>query len=189
MIEKIIKKEDFITTSWSGGATTQLLIYPENAEFSNKDFLFRISSATFTSTESTFSNFRNYQRYILPLEGMLSVRHDKLYFRNLEKFEVEYFDGAWTTYSENTLDCRDYNFIYRKGSYAAMKILGEKDLMEVDSNSVITLFSTQDSSFCINEKDYSLTGFSLLLIDTEEDRLEIEIKELESPIIATVFTK
>ncbi len=82
--------------------------------FSEKDFLWRISSATFTSTESNFSDFSGYQRYILPLEGKLRVYHEGLYSRELDKYEVEYFDGSWSTSSENTLDCRDYNFIVKK---------------------------------------------------------------------------
>lgn len=33
---KIIDKEDFIVTKWTGGETTQLFIYPEDAIFSEK---------------------------------------------------------------------------------------------------------------------------------------------------------
>lgn len=81
MKEKIIKQEDFITSKWAGGETTQLHIYPEDAVFSDRDFLWRISSATFTSTESSFSDFNGYQRYILPLEGKLGLEHSGLYKR------------------------------------------------------------------------------------------------------------
>ncbi|HHZ00904.1 MAG TPA: HutD family protein, partial [Tissierellia bacterium] len=93
---KIIDKEDFIVTKWTGGETAQLFIYPEDAVFSEKKFLWRVSSATFTSTESRFSDFTGYQRYILPLKGKLSLYHEGLYNRELDKYEVEYFDGSWT---------------------------------------------------------------------------------------------
>lgn len=144
MKEKIIRKEDFITTKWSGGETTQLTIYPEDAIFSEKNFLFRISSATFTTTESKFSDFTGYQRYILPLEGRLSLRHEGLYNRNLEKYEVEYFDGSWSTFSENTLDCRDYNFIVKNGNPAKMQILNEGDKYIFKPSQLVTIFSTKD---------------------------------------------
>ena len=44
---KIISKSDFIVNNWSGGKTTELFIYPKGASLSKRDFICRISSATF----------------------------------------------------------------------------------------------------------------------------------------------
>lgn len=188
MKEKVIKKEDFITTKWAGGETTQLAIYPEDAIFSEKDFLWRISSATFTSTESKFSDFSGYQRYILPLEGKLSVYHDGLYNRKLDRYEVEYFDGSWSTYSENTMDCRDYNFIVKNGNLARMQILKEGDEYLLKGSEIVTIFSMNDFVLNLKEREEKrdMDGFSLLVLEIDDEE-KISITRANSPVIITEF--
>ena len=188
MKEKIITKEDFITTKWAGGETTQLAIYPEDANFSQKDFLWRVSSATFTSTESKFSDFSGYQRYILPLEGKLRISHEGLYNRELDKYEVEYFDGSWSTFSENTLDCRDYNFIVKSGNLAKMQILKEGDDYLLKSSEIVTVFSMNDFvlDLCNHGEKRDINGFSLFVLETDDDE-KISITRANSPVIITEF--
>ena len=188
MKEKIIKKEDFITTKWAGGETTQLAIYPEDAIFSNKDFLWRVSSATFTATESKFSAFSGYQRYILPLEGKLSVNHEGLYSRELEKYDVEYFDGSWSTFSQNTLDCRDYNFIVKGGNLAKMQILNKGDEYLLKGSEIVTIFSMYDFVLSLNNHDErrDIDGFSLYVLETDKEE-KISIENADSPVIITEF--
>lgn len=188
MKEKIIRKEEFLTTKWSGGETTQLFIYPEGADFSKRDFLFRVSSATFTSTESQFSNFYGYQRYILPLEGSLKVYHKGLYNRDLNKYDVEYFDGGWSTFSENTLDCRDYNYIVKSGTKATMQILNEGDTLVVNGSSILTIFSVDDFTLVSEnlEGERKVDGFSLFVFVTDKDE-HIHIRKSKLPVIITVF--
>lgn len=187
MKEKIIKKEDFITTKWAGGETIQLAIYPEDAIFSDKDFLWRISSATFSSTESNFSNFSGYQRYILPLEGKLSLYHQGLYKQELDKYEVDYFDGNWNTSSKNTIDCMDYNFILKGGSIGKLQILKEGDEYLLKGSQIITMFSMDDFVLNLNykEKRY-IDGFSLFIIETENEE-KINITAANLPVIMTEF--
>lgn len=189
MKEKIIMKEEFITTKWDGGETTQLAIYPEDAIFSCKDFLWRVSSATFTSTQSKFSDFSGYQRYILPLNGRLSVYHNGLYSRELDKYEVEYFDGSWSTFSENTLDCRDYNFIVKSGYFAKLQILNKGDEYLLKGSKILSVFSVKDFAlnlFNKNEKK-DMDGFSLLVLETDSEE-KISITRADSPVIITEFT-
>ncbi len=188
MKERIITKRGFITTKWAGGETTQLAIYPQDAVFSQKDFLWRISSATFTSTESKFSDFSGYQRYILPLEGTLSLSHKGLYNRKLEKFEVEYFDGSWDTFSENALDCRDYNFIVKNGNLAKLQILNKGDKYTFKGSEIATVFSKEDFvlELCNKGEKREIEGFSLLVLETEVEE-EIKIIGCDSPVIITEF--
>ena len=183
-------KEDFVTTKWAGGETTQLIIYPQDAVLSQRNFLFRISSATFTSTESKFSDFTGYQRYILPLEGSLSVSHEGLYNRNLEKYEVEYFDGSWSTFSENTLDCRDYNFIIKNGNLAKMQVLREGEEYILKPNQIVTIFSKEDIVLHLdsNNEKRDIDGFSLLVLETEREK-RISIVRADEPVIITEFRK
>ena len=188
MKEKIITKEDFKTTKWAGGETTQLAIYPEDADFADRDFLWRISSATFTGMESTFSDFSGYQRYLFPLEGELFVSHKGLYSRELKKYEVEYFDGGWETSSNNSLDCRDYNFIVKSEYPAKLQILGEGDKYNLKPSTMVTLFSTENFVVELGmEKDKrEIDGFSLYILDMD---LETDIRptSASNPVIITEF--
>lgn len=188
MKEKVISKEDFLTTKWSGGETTQLAIYPEDEMFSNKEFLWRVSSATFTSKESNFSDFSSYHRYILPIEGKLNLFHKGLYNRVLDKYEVEYFDGSWTTFSTNTLDCRDYNFIVKSGNDAKMQILKNRDEYSFMDSTIVTMFSMNDFiiSFRNQEEKRNINGFSLFIVEIEKET-KIRIIEASTPVIITEF--
>lgn len=188
MKDRIIRGSDFVTTSWAGGETTQLAIYPEDGNFSERDFLWRISSATFTSTSSKFSDFTGFQRYLLPLEGKLSVSHKGLYGRDMEAYEVEYFDGAWETTSENSLDCRDYNFIVRSGSRAKLQILKEGSEYQIKDSGIITLFSTDP--FVAELESANITrdveGFALYIVEVEE-KDKIRISCAKKPVVLTEF--
>ena len=188
MKEKIMKKKDFITTKWGGGETTQLMIYPENAVFADRDFSFRVSSAIFTSTSSDFSDFTGYQRYILPLKGNLKLYHKALYNRTIDEYEVEYFDGSWSTFSENTIDCRDYNFIVKNGSIAKMQILKEKDKYVLKDSQIVTIFSTEDYEIQIEEGLKRLEGFSLLFLETDRE-YNMEIMKASVSVVLTEFLK
>ena len=42
---ELIKKNQYKTTQWSGGTTTELLIYPSTSKYSERNFKWRISSA------------------------------------------------------------------------------------------------------------------------------------------------
>jgi len=188
MREFIFKKEDFNVTKWAGGETTQLAIYPYDADFSERDFLWRVSSATFTSTSSEFSNFSGFQRYILPLKGKLNLYHEKLYQRKLTEFEAEYFDGSWKTLSENTLDCMDYNFIVKNGSTAKLQIIGEKEEYTLKSSYVMTLFSLDDFEIEIEGfgEIRKVDGFSLFVIENDQEK-KAKITKATSPVIVTEF--
>ena len=188
MKERVIKTEDFKTTKWAGGETIQLAIYPEDAVFADRDFLWRISSATFTGTESTFSDFSGYQRYLLPLEGELSVSHKGHYSRKLEKYDVEYFDGSWETTSENSLDCRDYNFIVRSGRSSKLQVLHEGDEIRLKSNEIVTLFSAEDYEIelGIEGGTRSIKGFNLYIMEIEHDT-KLSITSASKPVILTEF--
>ena len=94
---KIIRKSEQITSAWSGGTTTQLFIYPENASYQERNFLFRISTATVEIEESVFTKLPGISRQIMILDGTLKLEHTGRYTKILHKFETDYFDGNWET--------------------------------------------------------------------------------------------
>lgn len=70
-----LKQEDFATSHWSGGTTTQLLIWPEGASYASREFSVRISSATVELPVSDFTPLPGVTRYITPLSGGFTLTH------------------------------------------------------------------------------------------------------------------
>lgn len=190
MITKIINSNEFIKTSWSGGDTTEFIIYPNGSTLSKRDFDFRISSATFTSTSSTFSDYTGYERYILPLTGKLSVSHEGLYERNLSAYELEYFMGDWTTNSTNTLDCADFNFIVKKDCHSNLSILESQSVFVPKKNGVLCIYSRDEFSIVVNESEkIEVSSNSLLYIEEDITLYNIKVEKSNSPVIFCEFSK
>jgi environmental stress-induced protein Ves len=111
MKTKIIKKEIFKTSLWSGGTTTELYIYPEDSIYQKKDFYFRLSSATVDLEQSTFTPLEGIKRYIAPIDGSLKLFHqDKTV--ELDPYECYVFDGGIETTSEGKVT--DFNLMLSK---------------------------------------------------------------------------
>ena len=104
---------DYITTKWSGGLTTQLGIAPEGAVYADRDFLWRLSSATVEDAESDFTALPDYERLISTLEGTIELNHNGGEKLTLQPYEVHRFDGGDDTHSWGR--CRDFNLMLRKG--------------------------------------------------------------------------
>ena len=56
--------EDYLSTKWSGGQTTELLVEPDSSSLAKRDFDFRLSTATVTMNTVEFSDFTGYQRIL-----------------------------------------------------------------------------------------------------------------------------
>lgn len=108
-----ITPEDFVVSNWSGGTTMQLAIGPAGAVYANRNFLWRISSATVTLPESDFTPLPDYMRYISPLHGEMILSHNGSSERALAPCEIHLFDGADATHARGT--CTDFNLMLRKG--------------------------------------------------------------------------
>ena len=109
---------DYITTKWSGGLTTQLGIAPAGAVYADRDFLWRLSSATVEDAESDFTALPDYERLISTLEGTIELNHNGGEKLTLNPYEVHRFDGGDDTHSWGR--CRDgsSSICWRKRSSA-----------------------------------------------------------------------
>ena len=108
-----LTSKDYRTSRWSGGETTELLIWPRDAVYGQRDFLFRVSSATVELNESTFTALPDYHRLIATLEGTITLCHDGGAPLTLAPYQVHAFDGGSETVSLGR--CRDFNLMLRKG--------------------------------------------------------------------------
>ena len=105
--------QDYATSRWSGGETTQLMIWPRDAVYGERTFCWRLSSATVELEKSTFTALPAYDRLIATLEGTITLRHDGGEPLTLAPYEVHAFDGGSETTSLGR--CRDFNLMLRKG--------------------------------------------------------------------------
>lgn len=96
---------------WSGGTTQELFIYPKTATAQDRNFDFRISTATVEVEESTFTNYQGYLRKLMVLEGELTILHENHYSIQLLPFEQDSFSGDWNSTSKGKV--RDFNVIYK----------------------------------------------------------------------------
>ncbi len=109
---KVLKKEDWKISEWSGGITNEIFIYPFSSNYASRNFKGRISIAT-TNTEdkSLFTSLPNVDRFISKLDGKMKLSHQKKYDLTVEKYEIERFKGDWETFSYGKY--KDFNLMLK----------------------------------------------------------------------------
>lgn len=110
---EIVKKAQYHTSEWSGGTTTELLIYPSDSKYSERSFKWRISSAKVEESESTFTHLPGITRHIMITENRIILEHQNKYQKILEPFEQDSFMGDWKTKSYGK--ATDFNLMLTYG--------------------------------------------------------------------------
>ncbi len=160
---RLLPKKDSKSSIWSGGLTYEYMIYPETANYADRDFVFRISSATIEQEPSVFTKFKGYHRYLVMLDNSLNIEINaakKVY----EKYEIMEFnsDDDVISYTKGI----DFNWmVSEKISHHKLKITNSSE----DCNArVIILFSLHSTVIKINDKPYDLKPHDLLVIENEK---------------------
>lgn len=94
---QLIKKENYTPTYWSGGMATELITYPVDSNYANRNFLWRLGVAKIDISESTFSNLPNVSRHLMVTQGKMNLEHENRYIKTLSPFEQDTFMGDWST--------------------------------------------------------------------------------------------
>ncbi len=164
-----LPQSTYKTTTWKGGVTRQIFISPADGDLSARHFDVRISSAIINDVASDFSDFTGFTRYILPLEGEITLikegRRITLFHNALYEFE-----GDEKVSSENTQGAVDFNIIVRHGISVEVGIMVEAQF--TDSRRTI-VFALEDCSIegetirkhdtAILEKPFHLKGKSVVV--------------------------
>jgi uncharacterized protein len=159
---RLFPKKDSKAYIWSGGLTYEYMIYPETARYGDKDFVFRISSATIEKVPSEFTKFKGYRRYLVMLDNGLDIevnKEKKVY----EKYEIIEFnsDDEVTSYTKGI----DFNWMVSEK-------IGHHKLQITQTNQhcnaqITLLFSLHTTVIKINEKPYDLEPYDLLIIENQ----------------------
>ncbi len=125
----IYKAEDFKISKWSGGSTTELYIHPLTATYAAGNFNFRISSATLEIENSDFTILPGVSRQLMVLKGSIKLSHKNHHEIQLNKREIDCFDGSWETSAVGT--CVDFNLMTKgntKGKISSVFVSAAKSL-------------------------------------------------------------
>lgn len=117
----LYRESNYSISNWTGGKTKELAIFPYDCNYLNRDFIWRLSSATIETEESDFSKLPDYDRVIMVLEGNVVLTYDGTKTVRLKELEQDSFDGGWKTKSYGKI--RDFNLMVRKGSDGAIDIV------------------------------------------------------------------
>lgn len=110
--------ENRTTINWASGTSTEIFIYPSNATFAERNFLFRISTATVEAETSTFTFFEGITRHLMLLKGELELIHEGRYTKHMKPYEQDTFSGEWDTHSKGKVT--DFNLMLKDGATGAL---------------------------------------------------------------------
>ena len=162
MKKRIYKEENYKLSKWSGGNTRELAIYPENAAYLDRDFLWRLSSADSDKEESSFTKLPDFERILMVLDGSVVLAHGEERSVNLGAWESDAFDGAVKTKCFGQLK-KDYNLIYRKGTKGCMELIELTD----EGHHLECQFEG-----CRAVGLYSAEGYTIVSVDGKTDMLK-----------------
>lgn len=96
---KIYSAKGRSTSAWGGGFTTELWLWPEDGDYTSRNFMARISSATVRLEESDFTALPGVVRYITPLSGGFTLSHPNGRKITMAPLDEPYcFDGGIATH-------------------------------------------------------------------------------------------
>lgn len=147
--------------TWSGGTTKQLFIYPKDGSYADRDFQYRISSATVDIDHSEFSDLTGFKRQLMILKGEMEINHIGHHRVILDTLDVDTFDGGWKTESYGR--ATDFNLIYKDD------IEGEIKGMKIDANEPLLVDRSQYHS---HVSIYLHSGIIRIITDKETIMIE-----------------
>lgn len=176
-----ISKDTLIPTIWDGGETFEYYIYPENALYTNRDFLFRISAATINKVPSTFTKFNNYQRFLVMLDNDLNINingKEESYTPNdVFKFDS---DSDIKSYTKGN----DFNLMVSKNVEIA-DVFFLNDTVQLNQ-SFIFLYALNNTFVEVNNEIINLKKTDLLLIENN-NQSDILLKTENTVLVGSLM--
>ncbi|MDT8418616.1 MAG: HutD family protein [Lutibacter sp.] len=185
----IYKDEDFKTTKWSGGTTTELYIHPSAATYTAGNFNFRISSATVEIENSDFTILPGVSRQLMVLKGSIKLSHKNHHEMQLNKREIDCFDGSWETSAVGT--CVDFNLMTKgntEGKISSVFVSAAKSLnFQLDETcEFIIFYACEGNMQChFGSEKRNLNQGELLVIHYPRNE-EIKLQSSENSVLTVV---
>ena len=186
---KIISKREFKATTWQGGTTTQLYIFPENANYQERNFDFRISTAQVDLEESDFTSLPNIDRELMILDGSIEIFHKNHYSKRLNKFNTDSFKGDWKTSSKGI--CTDFNIMSNGNYNSKIEVLSSDSEHKIVLNlsEFLILYIYKGKATIKIQKEIIQLKEGDVFVLKEKTNLEINITDTSELIISKIDIK
>ena len=186
---------DYSVSQWSGGLTKQIAICPQDARYADRDFLWRVSSATVETEHSEFTPLPDYDRFLSLLAGELAVTHEGQPFVLLRPYDVHTFDGGVATRSQGR--CTDFNLMLRKGrctgNLSALRLANGQQMILSDvgnaaSADTLLLYCARGSAELQSEHQavWLLTGQAALIEHPAGNGLRLSCEQAADVLLAQI---
>ena len=155
---------DFRTSTWSGGTTTELFLFPADGSYADRNFQLRISSATVDLEESDFTALSGVLRYITPLQGSFALTHPGSAPVVLGSLADPYrFSGEIPTHCVGK--ATDFNLML-KGCDGCMQLHHGSAPIGIGFNA---FYPTEDTIFTAEGTRYEMKAGDLLVIFSQQE--------------------
>jgi len=193
-----LKKADYAVLRWSGGTTTEIGIMPVGAVYAERNFLWRISTASVDLEVSDFTPLGGYRRWIATLTGNMTLTHDGGCEHVLAPFEIHTFDGGAATRSQGR--CTDFNLTLRKGEadgtlYSVKLSAGQKQDIslscQTDFSSPLLVIFCAEGSVSISSPEETLvldTFDSAKILGMESGSISVSAEKDAALMVAEIWT-
>lgn len=176
-------RNDFITSQWSGGSTTEMYISPEDASLSKRNFDLRISTAKVDVKESIFTPLPGVNRTLMVLEGETILDHLGHHNIHLTPFKSDTFSGDWTTSAKGIVT--NFNVMTTgdtQSELSGLTLVGRSQInIEPNWTALFIYVVEGDLKLTLGQENVNLVNGSLLVIDN--------IKQYDFPIHSSQYCK
>ncbi len=172
---EVIKKEQYKVSNWSGGTTTEIYLAPQNGNYAERRFDFRISSATVDLEESDFTPLANVKRYLTILKGEMDLTFRETEERkvNLKPYEVVEFSGDVPTHSVGR--AKDFNLML-KGREGVMETFsGGGFSLEIPMNTQVFVYSVGEWTGFINGEEVFVNSEDTLHLSASSEKVSLQV--------------
>lgn len=121
MRHTLCKEENYKRSQWMGGNSDELAVFPANASYLDRNFIWRISADDIETEEAEFPRLPDYDRVIMVLEGEIVLSYEGERVARLVSLEQDRFDGGWKTKSFGKGAA--FNLTVRKGCEGYMDLI------------------------------------------------------------------
>ena len=119
---EVISREKQLVSNWSGGITSQIAIWPPDADYSTKKFVWRLSTARVELEESAFTPLPGVERILMLMAGCMELKHTDHHDVVLQPYDQDHFWGDWHTKSVGRAS--DFNLMMTKGCSGSLRWYG-----------------------------------------------------------------
>ena len=191
----VLSSSQYKVSTWAGGKTRELFLFPPGATYKVGEFDYRISSATIELDISKFSPLDGYHRLITPLSEELKLINLTENV-SVSKFSYDVYKFEGSDQVESQSRCVDFNLIYSDDYEGQLFPLNQKESLELTRNSTYLLYATQNLSLSIEKDEQDIEHLTVCKDDAvliqdimKPGKLTVEnIEQADDQVLMTVVT-